>query len=98
MKPALYPALLSLISFSLARAQECERGTALLCDTQKDVEWYVALFNGEEQSAINAVNYRRAESECARARDCGLYAGPGARDGEEQGKRVPDRPRSRSRG
>ena len=56
MKPALYLALLSLISFSPARAQEYEHGTALLCDTQKEVERYVALFNGEEQSAINAVN------------------------------------------
>ncbi len=56
MKPALYLALLSLISFSPAHAQEYEHGTALLCDTQKEVERYVALFNGEEQSAINAVN------------------------------------------
>jgi hypothetical protein len=56
MKPALYLVLLSLISFSPARAQEYERGTALLCDTQRQVERYVALFNGEEQSAINAVN------------------------------------------
>jgi hypothetical protein len=56
MKPALYLALLSLISFSPARAQEYERGTALLCDTHKEVERYVARFNGDEQSAINAVN------------------------------------------
>jgi hypothetical protein len=56
MKPALYLALLSLISFSPARAHEYEHGTALLCDTQRQVERYVALFNGEEQSAINAVN------------------------------------------
>ena len=56
MKPALYLALLSLISFSPVHAQEYEHGTALLCDTQRQVERYVALFNGEEQSAINAVN------------------------------------------
>jgi hypothetical protein len=56
MKPAFYLALFSLIIFSPARAQEYERGTALLCDTQRQVERYVALFNGEEQSAINAVN------------------------------------------
>ena len=56
MKPALYLALLSLISFSPARAHEYEHGTALLCDTQRQVERYVALFSGEEQSAINAVN------------------------------------------
>ena len=56
MKPALYLALLSLVSFSPARAQDYEHGSALLCDTQRQVERYVALFNGEEQSAINAVN------------------------------------------
>ena len=56
MKHALYLALLSLIIFSPARAQQYEHGTALLCDTQRQVERYVALFNGEEQSAIKAVN------------------------------------------
>ena len=56
MKPALSLALLSLIIFSPARAQEYEHGAALLCDTQTQVERYVALFNGKEQSAINAVN------------------------------------------
>ena len=56
MKPLLSLALLSLIIISPARAQEYEHGTALLCDTQRQVERYVALFNGEEKSAINAVN------------------------------------------
>jgi hypothetical protein len=56
MKPALALALLSLTIFSPARAQEYEHGTALLCDTQRQVERYVALFDGKEQSAINAVN------------------------------------------
>ena len=56
MKPLLSLALFSLIIFSPARAQEYEHGTALLCDTQSQVERYVALFNGKEQSAINAVN------------------------------------------
>jgi hypothetical protein len=56
MKTLLSLALLSLIIFSPARAQEYEHGTALLCDTQRQVERYVALFNGKEQSAINAVN------------------------------------------
>ena len=56
MKPALALALLSLIIFSPARAQEYEHGAALLCDTQRQVERYVELFDGKEQSAINAVN------------------------------------------
>jgi hypothetical protein len=56
MKPASYLAMLLLMVVSPAHAQEYELGTALLCDTQKQVERYVALFNGKEQSAINAVN------------------------------------------
>ena len=56
MKPVLYLALFSLTIFSSASAQEYEHGTALLCDTQRQVERYVELFNGKEQSAINAVN------------------------------------------
>jgi hypothetical protein len=56
MKSALYLALLPLIVLSSARAHEYEQGTALLCDTQRQVERYVELFNGKERSAINAVN------------------------------------------
>src|SRR6516165_7128635 len=51
MKPALYLALLPLIICSPAHAQEFEHGTALLCDTQRQVERYVELVNGKEQSA-----------------------------------------------
>ena len=43
MKPASYLALLPLIIFSPARAQDYEHGNALLCDTQKEVERYVEL-------------------------------------------------------
>jgi hypothetical protein len=56
MKTALHLALLSLLLCSPARAQEYEHGTALLCDSQKQVERYVALFRGEEQSAVDLVN------------------------------------------
>jgi len=56
MRPLLSLALPLLIILSPARAQEYEHGTALLCDTQRQVERYVALFDGEEKSAISAVN------------------------------------------
>jgi hypothetical protein len=56
MKHIFSVALLSLFVFGPARAQDYEHGTALLCDTQSQVERYVALFDGKEQSAINAVN------------------------------------------
>ena len=56
MKPAFYLALLSLIILGPAHAQEYEHGTALLCGSQRQVERYVELFNGKDQSAINTVN------------------------------------------
>jgi hypothetical protein len=56
MRPALHLALLSLLACYPAQAQEYEHGTALLCDSQKQVERYVALFKGEEQATIEAVN------------------------------------------
>ena len=56
MKTTLHLALLSLLLCSPARAQEYEHGTARLGDSQKQVERYVALFKGEEQSTVEAVN------------------------------------------
>src|ERR1700688_3978842 len=56
MRPALHLALLSLLACYPAQAQEYEHGTALLCDSQKQVERYVALFKGQEQSTVDAVN------------------------------------------
>jgi hypothetical protein len=56
MKLASHLALLSLLLCCPARAQEYEHGTAILCANQKQVERYVALFRGEEQSAVDAVN------------------------------------------
>src|SRR6202035_1445678 len=56
MRPALHLALLSLLACYPAQAQEYEHGTALLCDSQQQVERYVALFKGEERSTVEAVN------------------------------------------
>jgi hypothetical protein len=76
MKPAFYLALLSLIGLSAAHAQEYERGTALLCDTQRQVERYVALFNGEEQSAINAVNIEEQKPNACELATVAFVRGP----------------------
>ena len=64
MKHAPYLALFSLLACYQAQAQaqaqsqaqEYEYGTTLLCDSQKQVERYVALFKGEEQPTADAVN------------------------------------------
>jgi hypothetical protein len=56
MRPVLHLALFSLLACYPAQAQNYEHGTALLCDSQKQVERYVALFKGEEKSTVDAVN------------------------------------------
>ena len=76
MKLASYLALLPLIIFSPARAQEYEHGTALLCDTQRQVERYVELFNGKEQSAINAVNEEEQNPTACAVQTVAFMRGP----------------------
>jgi hypothetical protein len=39
-----------------AQAADYEVGTSLICDTQTQVERFVALFSGDTQAAIDAVN------------------------------------------
>jgi len=39
-----------------AQAQEVELGPSLICDTEKQVERFIALYGGDAQAAINAVN------------------------------------------
>lgn len=56
MSFALRIALLVLILCLPARAQEVEVATSLVCDTQKQVERFIALFDGNAETAINAVN------------------------------------------
>jgi hypothetical protein len=39
-----------------AHAMDYEVGTSIICDTQTQVERFVALFSGDTQAAIDAVN------------------------------------------
>jgi hypothetical protein len=59
MKTALTIATLSLFAISLttpAHAYDVETGSIMLCDTQKQIERYVALFDGNQDAALKAVN------------------------------------------
>jgi len=49
-------ALLSLLLCFPARAQNIEVGTGIFCDTQHQVERFVALFDGSAEKAMKAVN------------------------------------------
>jgi hypothetical protein len=59
MKTALTIAMLSLSAMSFAtsaHAYDVETGSIMLCDTQKQIERYVQLFDGNRDDAIKAVN------------------------------------------
>jgi hypothetical protein len=76
MRPAFHLALLSLLASWPAQAQEYEHGTALLCDSQKQVERYVALFKGEEQSAADAVNTEEQDPNACGLASVAFVRGP----------------------
>jgi len=47
----------SVLFFSpAAQAQEVELGPSLVCNTEKQAERFIALYDGDAQAAINAVN------------------------------------------
>lgn len=50
------PLLLLLLLLLPAQAQEVEVGTGLICDTQEQVERFVALYDGDAQSTAEKVN------------------------------------------
>ena len=53
---AVHVVLLSVLLCFSARAQEVEVGTGIVCDTQRQMERFVALFHGEAKAAVKAVN------------------------------------------
>jgi hypothetical protein len=76
MRPALHLALLSLLACCPAQAREYEHGTALLCDSQEQVERYVALFKGEGQSTVDAVNTEEQNSTACGPATVAFMRGP----------------------
>ncbi|MFN3656015.1 MAG: hypothetical protein ACK4UO_02025 [Pseudolabrys sp.] len=53
---AIRIALVSLLLCLPARAQEIEVGSTLACDTQQQVERFVAVFRGDAEGAAKRVN------------------------------------------
>jgi hypothetical protein len=56
MKIARYLALLFSLNCVPARAYEVEIGSVLVCDTQKQVERFVQIFDQNLEAAISVVN------------------------------------------
>jgi hypothetical protein len=56
MKYGLMVGFLSLLLLAPAHAEEVETSTGVICNTQKQMERFVALNDADPQSAIRAVN------------------------------------------
>jgi hypothetical protein len=56
MKFSVMVGFLSLLLFAPAHADEIETSTGVICNTQRQIERFVALNDADPQSAIRAVN------------------------------------------
>jgi hypothetical protein len=56
MSYIIHVALLSVLLCFSVRAQKVEVGTGIVCDTQKQMERFVALFHEDAEAAVKAVN------------------------------------------
>jgi hypothetical protein len=56
MSYIMHAVLLSALLCFSARAQEVEVGTGIVCDTQKQMDRFVVLFDGDAKAAVKAVN------------------------------------------
>jgi hypothetical protein len=78
MKTALIVAILSLITCLPAHAYETETGAVMICDTQKQVERYVQVFDGNPRAAIRAVNTEENDPNACALTDVSYVQGPDA--------------------
>ncbi len=59
-----------------ARAHELQTGTVMICDTEKQVERFVALFDGNAQAAAGAVNAEEQNPTACAVVDIAYVSGP----------------------
>ena len=76
MKTALIVAILSLAICLPAHAYETETGAVMVCDTQKQVERYVQVFDGNPRAAIRAVNAEENDPNACALVDVSYVQGP----------------------
>jgi len=76
MKTALILAILSLATCLPAHAYETETGAVMICDTQKQVERYVQIFDGNPRAAIRAVNTEENNPNACALVDVSYVQGP----------------------
>ena len=76
MKSALGLVLLGSLLGLPAQAQEIETGAIMLCDTQKQVERFAQLFEGDRQAALSAVNSEENDPTACAMADVAYVQGP----------------------
>ena len=76
MKSALWLVLLSSLMCLPAHAQEIETGAIMLCDTQKQVERFAQLYEGDAQAALSAVNTEENDPTACAMADVAYVQGP----------------------
>ena len=76
MKTAPIVAILSLVTCLPAHAYETEIGAVMICDTQKQVERYVQIFDGNPRAAIRAVNTEENDPNACALVDVSYVQGP----------------------
>jgi hypothetical protein len=92
MKTALVVAILPLATCLCAHAYEIETGAVMICDTQKQVERYVQVFDGNPRAAIRAVNTEANDPNACALADVTYVQGPDvglARSGSHAFRIVP---------
>jgi hypothetical protein len=75
-KIILIPTLLALLLSVPAQAQNLEVRAGVFCDSQHEVERYVALFNGDAVTTMNAVNAEVKDATPCVAGTIALIRGP----------------------
>jgi hypothetical protein len=76
MKLDLILAIQFLTSCLPAHAYDNENGAVMICDTQKQVERYVQIFDGNARAAILAVNTEENDPNACALTDISYVRGP----------------------
>ena len=76
MKTAPILAILSLTTSLPAHAYETETSAVMICDTQKQVERYVQVFDGNPRAAIRAINTEENDPNACALADVTYVQGP----------------------
>ena len=69
-------AMLPLLLCLPAHAQEVQTGPVMICDTQKQVERFVSLFDGNTQTTISAVNAEQKDPNACAIANIAYLRGP----------------------